>query len=185
MTHRTYTVTAGHGGSDPGAVAKTGETEAALMTELRDIVAIKLRAAGHTCRTDGARWQNLPLVHALTLVPGAAAAIELHTNAHANTAATGVEVVSLPAQRELARTIARRIAHILELPVRGAGGWIDQSQTARGRLGFVRAGGLVVECFFLSNPEDLARYQARKWMVASAIVQALIECTAPSRAVPA
>jgi N-acetylmuramoyl-L-alanine amidase len=169
------TITAGHGGSDPGAVAKTGETEAALMTELRDIVARKLRAAGHTVKTDGALWQNLPLVHALTLVPGSDAAVELHTNAHTNTAATGVEVVSLPAQRELARTIARRIAHVLELPVRGAGGWIDQAQTARGRLGFVRAGGLVVEVFFLSNPQDLAKFQARKWLVASAIATAMTE----------
>ena len=47
------TVTAGHGGRDPGAEAPTGQTEAALMVELRDIVASKLRAEGHTVRTDG------------------------------------------------------------------------------------------------------------------------------------
>jgi N-acetylmuramoyl-L-alanine amidase len=170
---KTYTVTAGHGAADPGAVAKTGETENALMTELRDIVAAKLRAAGHTVRTDGGWRQNLPLPYAMTLVPGSAAAIELHTNAHTNPAATGVEVISLPSQQALARTIARRIAHVLGLPVRGAGGWIDQSQSARGRLGFVRVGGLVVEVFFLSNPQDLAVYQARKWPVATAIVEAL------------
>lgn len=181
MTPRTYTVTAGHGATDPGAV-RDGITERDLMAELRNIVATKLEAMGHTVRTDGTGLANLPLPFALTLVPGAAAAIELHTNASDNPAATGVEVVSLPAQRELARTLARRIAHVLELPVRGAGGWIDQTQTARGRLGFVRAGGLVVEVFFLSNPQDLARYQARKWMVASAIVQALTETTVPQSA---
>jgi N-acetylmuramoyl-L-alanine amidase len=170
-----YTVTAGHGGSDPGAVAKTGETEADLMVELRDIVAHKLRAEGYTVRTDGGWRANLPLPYALTLIPGSKAAIELHTNAHDNPSATGVEVVSLPAQAPLARRIARRIAHVLGLRVRGDGGWIDQSKTARGRLGFVRAGGLVVEVFFLSNPQDLAAYQARKWMVASAIVLALKE----------
>jgi N-acetylmuramoyl-L-alanine amidase len=76
-------------------------------------------------------------------------------------------------QRELSRTISRRIAHVLETPVRGDGGWIDQSQTARGRLGFVRVGGIVVETFFISNPEELARYEARKWLVATAIVEAL------------
>ena len=133
-----FTITAGHGAGDPGAVAKTGETEAALMTELREIVAEKLRQAGHTVKTDGARWQNLPLVHALTLVPGSDVAVELHTNSVADVRAKGVEVISLPAQKEMARTIARRIAHTLEIPVRGAGGWIDQSQSARGRLGFVR-----------------------------------------------
>lgn len=167
------TVTAGHGAGDPGAVAADGTTEAALMTELRDIVADKLRKAGHAVKTDGGLLQNLPLVHALTLVPGADAAIELHMNAATNTAARGVEVVSQPAQRELARTIARRIAHVLETPVRGAGGWIDQTQTARGRLGFVRMGGLVVEVGFISNAEELHKVRSRLWMVASAISEAL------------
>ena len=169
-----FTITAGHGGSDPGAVYQ-GVAERDLMAELRDIVAHKLRAEGHQVRTDGGWRQNLPLPYALTLVPGSRAAIELHTNAFTNPAAGGVEVVSLPENRELARTIARRIAHALEIPVRGAGGWIDQTSTARGRLGFVRAGGLVVEVFFLSNPEEFAKYQARKWAVASAIVKALTE----------
>lgn len=174
-TPKTWAITAGHGGSDPGAVAKTGETEAALMAELRDIVADKLRAEGHTVRTDGGWRQNLPLPYALTLIPGTAGALELHTNASDNPVATGVEVISLPAQAPLARRIARHIGHILGLRVRGDGGWTDQAQTARGRLGYVRAGGLVAEVFFLSNPQDLAMYQARKWMVASAIAQALTE----------
>lgn len=169
-----FTVTAGHGARDPGAVAADGRTtEAALMTELRDIVAMKLKSMGHQVKTDGDRWMNLPLVHALTLVPGSDVAIELHTNSAESAGARGVEVISLPAQREMARTLARRIAHVLEIPVRGAGGWIDQSQSARGRLGFVRAGGLVVEVFFISNPEELGKYLDRKWLVASAIAESL------------
>lgn len=168
-----FTVTAGHSFLDPGAVAADGTREEALMTELRDIVASKLRAAGHEVRTDGGWRHNLPLANAIALVPGADAAIELHMNAATNTAARGVEVVSLPAQRELARTIARRIAHVIESPVRGAGGWIDQAQTARGRLGFVRAGGLVVEVGFISNTEELHKVRTRLWVVASAIVAAL------------
>ena len=168
-----YTVTAGHGASDPGARAETGETENVLMTELRDIVSAKLRAAGHTVANDGGWRKNLPLPYAMTLVPGSAAAIELHTNGSTNPMARGVEVISLPAQKELARTIARRIAHVLGVPVRGAGGWIDQSQSARGRLGFVRVGGLVVETFFITNPDELALYQKHKWRVATAIAEAL------------
>jgi N-acetylmuramoyl-L-alanine amidase len=171
---RPYTVTAGHGGSDPGAVYDAFN-ERDLMAELRDIVASKLRAMGHQVRTDGTARANLPLPHALTLVPGSAAAIELHTNAATNSAATGVEVISLPAQRALAQRIARGIATVLQIPLRGAAGWIDQSQSARGRLGYVRAGGLVVEVFFLSNPTDRAAYLDRKWLVASAIAKALTE----------
>jgi N-acetylmuramoyl-L-alanine amidase len=169
-----FTVTAGHGAADPGAV-RDGITERDLMTELRDIVASKLQMMGHTVRTDGGRGINLPLTMALQLIRGSAAAIELHTNAHTNPAATGVEVISLPAQAEQARAVARGIAGVLGIPLRGAGGWIDQSQTKRGRLGFVNSGGMVVEVFFISNPADLAAYQARKWMVATAIAKALTE----------
>lgn len=168
-----YVVTAGHGGGDPGAVAQ-GVREADLMVELRDIVAHKLDAAGHTVVTDGGWRKNLPLPYALTLVPGAACAIELHTNAFTNPAARGVECVSLPRDRLMAQRIAQAIARVLETPVRGDKGWIDQSKTARGRLGFVRAGGIVGETFFISNPEELAKYQARKWPVASAIVEAML-----------
>ena len=167
-----FTVTAGHGGSDPGAVAGP-VCERDLMTELRDIVAVKLRGKGAEVRTDGAKWQNLPLVHALTLVPGSDWAIELHTNASPNPAATGVEVVAMPQDKARAQRLAQAIANVLGLRVRGDAGWIDQTATARGRLGFVRAGGMVVECFFLSNPVDLAVYQERKWLVASAIAAVL------------
>jgi N-acetylmuramoyl-L-alanine amidase len=180
----TYTVTAGHDPVKRGATAD-GLHEHELMADLRNIVTLKLEALGHTVRTDGRGLANLPLPHAITLIPGSRAAIELHTNSHDNRSATGVEVLSLPQHKELARTIARRIAHVLELPVRGEGGWVPQSVSPHGSLGFVRMGGMVVEVFFLSNQTDRARYLERKWLVASAIVQALIECTAPSRAVPA
>lgn len=166
------TVTAGHGGNDPGAVAD-GYTERDLMTELRDIVALKLRAAGHRVTTDGGAGMNLPLVDAIRRIAGSDVALELHTNAAVNRTARGVEVISLPAQAPLARRVAAAIANVMESPLRGDRGWIDQSQSARGRLGFVNAGGMVVEVFFLSNPEELARYRARVWLVASAIVKAV------------
>lgn len=166
------TLSAGHGANDPGAVS--GEhNERDLMTELRDITAKKLQERGHTVKTDGARWENWPLVRALGLVPGADWAIELHTNAAASKGATGIEVVSLPRDKLRAQKIAQAIARVLMLPLRGEGGWIDQTKTARGRLGFVNAGGMVVECFFISNPHDLARYLERKWLVASAIAEAV------------
>lgn len=168
------TVTAGHGAGDPGAVYD-GLREADLMAQLRDIVADKLRAAGHVVKTDGAKWQNLPLVHALTLVPGSDVAIELHTNAFTIPAARGVEVVALPKDKARAQRLAKAIADVLGTVVRGDGGWIDQSASARGRLGFVRAGGMVVEVFFLSNPDERARYLASYWMVATAIAKAVTE----------
>jgi N-acetylmuramoyl-L-alanine amidase len=166
------TITAGHGANDPGAVAGK-YTERDLMTELRDITADKLTKAGHAVKTDGARWENWPLVRALGLVPGADWALELHTNAAASTSATGVEVISLPRDKLRAQKVAHAMAEALGLPLRGEGGWIDQTKTARGRLAFVNAGGLIVECFFISNPHDLGRYIERKYLVASAIAEAV------------
>lgn len=167
------TLTAGHGANDPGAVA-FGYTERDLMTELRDITAAKVVERGHVVKTDGKPWQNLPLVHALTLVPGSDWALELHTNAAGSAGASGVEVVSLPRDKLRAQKIAQAICKVLMIPLRGEGGWIDQTKTARGRLGFVNAGGMVVECFFISNPHDLQKYLERKFLVASAIAEAIV-----------
>lgn len=167
-----YTITAGHGGGDPGAVAN-GVTERDLMTHLRDVVAHKLRTRGLSVRTDGAAGVNDPLASAIHLIAGSQVAIELHTNASTNPAARGVEVISLPGQKAAAQRIAAGIARVLNTSVRGDAGWIDQSQSARGRLGFVARGGMVVEVFFISNPTELAAYQALSWNVASAIVDAV------------
>ncbi len=171
---KTFTITAGHGGNDPGAVAH-GENERDLMTWLRDCVAHKVRLTGHEVRTDGAKFLNLPLAHALLLVPGSDCAIELHCNASANQTATGVEVVAMPRDKAKAQRIAKAISGALGMRLRGDQGWIDQTQTARGRLGFVRAGGMVVEVFFISNKADLETYQQRKWLVASAIAQEVVK----------
>lgn len=165
-------ITAGHGAGDPGAVAK-GVKEADLATELRDIIAIKLLDEGFTVYTDGEKGVNQPLRDALALVKAhpKALAIELHCNAAANIAARGVESISLPPLKGLCQNISMAIANVLADQVRGDKGWIDQSQSARGKLGYVEAGGIIVELFFLSNPTSLAVYQSKKWLVASAIVQ--------------
>lgn len=166
------TVTAGHSDTQPGAV-RGDVTESALMVDLRDIVALKLRERGHIVRTDGERRRNLTLADAIRLISGADVAVELHTNAVASPLASGVEVFSLPARKALAQRMARAVADVLGTNVRGDGGWKDQSDSQHGTLGFVRNGGLLLEVFFLSNPNELAAYQARKWLVADAIARVL------------
>ena len=69
------TVTAGHGDGDPGATYG-GMTEADLMADLRDLVAARLRAAGHEVRTDGEGKINRALTYAMQLIGGADVAIE-------------------------------------------------------------------------------------------------------------
>lgn len=172
MFKQPYTVTAGHGDNDPGATYH-GLTERDLMTELRDKIAKILRERGHQVLTDGDAGINQSLFKALRLIVGSSAAIELHTNASTNRTATGVEVISLPKDKALAQALAKAIADVLGLPLRGDKGWIDQSQSHRGKLGFVSKGGLIVELFFLSNAHDTAMFQTRKDWVAKAICDVL------------
>lgn len=167
-----FTVCAGHDPKKPGAFHH-GVKEHELMVRLRDIVASKLRARGHNVRTDGERGINLPLLTAMGLVRGSDVAIELHTNAHDSPLAGGVESISLPAQKPWAQAISKGISDVLGIKLRGTDGWIDQSKSARGKLGFVNSGGIIVEVFFLSNKMELERYEAKYYLVADAIARAL------------
>ena len=170
-----FTVTAGHGGSDPGNTWG-GHHEAKLMTELRFLVALKLRQAGHMVREDGLRGENWSLRDAMGLVAGADLALELHTNAAANPSAAGVEVLADLRHADPAKRIARAIGGVLQIPTRRQEGWYPHVDFIKSRghaAGFVRMGGLIVEVFFQSNPEELRRYLERRWLVASAIASAM------------
>jgi N-acetylmuramoyl-L-alanine amidase len=167
-----YLISAGHSATDPGACAN-GHTEAAIALDMRDRVALRLVEMRHTVFTDGNVAENLPLKQALALVQGTDLAVELHCNAAANAQATGVEVIAPPELKLVAQRIARAIAAETDQKLRGQGGWIDQSQSARGRLGFIEAGGLIVEMVFMSNAADLRRFLDAKERVAMAIAGAM------------
>lgn len=170
---KTFAITAGHSDADPGAVAN-GRKEAEIAREMRNMVAAKLRERGCNVITDGKHHENMPLTVAITLAKQASVAVEFHCNAADSSAqANGVETISLPKDKALSKRISKAIADALGAPLRGEAGWIDQSKSARGRLGFVNAGGLIVELFFISNPAELAAWDAKKWLVASAVADVL------------
>jgi N-acetylmuramoyl-L-alanine amidase len=173
MTARTYLISAGHGGTDPGAVGN-GHREADVCLDMRDRVATHLRTMRHNVRTDGGTGVNWVLAEALKLIPGTTLAVELHCNAAANPAATGVEVIALPRHKAAAQRLARAIADASGQRLRGDAGWIDQSASARGRLAFVNAGGLIVELVFISNAGDVQRFMAVRDRVAAAIADAMV-----------
>jgi N-acetylmuramoyl-L-alanine amidase len=183
--NKIITLTAGHSDTDPGACAENhseqakqesirkGLYEAAIVEDLRNRVADDLRSLGYQVRTDGTGSFNLPLGDALKLISGSEIAVELHLNGAVNPQANGVEVVALPRAKYRAQRLADAIANALGSRLRGDKGWIDQCQTHRGRLGFVGAGGLIVETFFITNPKELAAYLEAKDTVAYAIAQAI------------
>lgn len=167
-----YLISAGHSAADPGACAN-GHTEAAIALDMRDLVAKRLLEMRHAVLMDGNVAENLPLKNAIALINGTDLAVELHCNAAVNAQASGVEVIAPAHLKTVAQRIARAIAAETGQKLRGELGWIDQAQSARGRLGFVEAGGLIVEMVFISNAGDLRTFLAAKERVAMALAGAM------------
>lgn len=167
-----YLISAGHSATDPGACAN-GYTEAAIALEMRDLVAKRLLEMRHAVVMDGNIAENLPLKNAIALIKGTDLSVELHCNAAVNVQATGVEVIAPPALKLVAQRLARAIAAETGQKLRGELGWIDQSKSARGRLGFIEAGGVIVEMVFISNAGDLRTFLAAKERVAMALAGAI------------
>ncbi|WP_180172422.1 N-acetylmuramoyl-L-alanine amidase [Acinetobacter sp. YH12023] len=168
------TITAGHSNSDPGAVNGKYK-EAELVRQFRNAVTHYLREAGLQVKTDGTGTKNDPLSAAVKLIQGSSVAVEFHMNAAASKQANGIETIALPKDKKLAQDLSKAVADGLGGRLRGDNGWIDQSKSARGRLAYVNAGGLIVELGFISNEAELAAFQVRYWLAAKAVAKVLIE----------
>ena len=168
------TVTAGHSNKDPGAV-RGKDKEADFVVKVRNAVELYLLRAGLEVKTDGSGGINLPLTNAIQIAKGASTKVEFHLNASDNPKANGIETIALPKDKKLAQAISQAIAGVTGGVLRGDKGWIDQSQSARGKLGFVSNGGLIVELGFLSNPAEFAVLEAKYWLVAQSIADVIIE----------
>ena len=168
------TVTAGHSNTDPGAVNGKYK-EAELVSQFRNAVAYYLREAGIQYKTDGVGTTNQDLNAAIKLIKGSSVAVEFHMNAATSKQANGIETIALPKDKKLAQDLSKAVADVFGSRLRGDNGWIDQSKSARGRLAYVDAGGLIVELGFISNEEELFQFNARYWSAAKAVAKVLIE----------
>ncbi|MEQ1303179.1 N-acetylmuramoyl-L-alanine amidase [Acinetobacter radioresistens] len=168
------TVTAGHSNVDPGAVSGKFK-EAELVTNFRNAVAYYLKSSGISIKTDGVGATNNPLASAIKLIKGSSVAVEFHLNASGSGQANGIETIALPKDKKLAQDLSKAVAAALGSRLRGNEGWIDQSQSARGKLGFISNGGLIVELGFISNEDEISRFNARYWLAAKAVADVLIE----------
>ena len=168
------TVTAGHSNTDPGAVNGKYK-EAELVSQFRNAVAYYLREAGIQYKTDGVGTTNQNLNAAIKLIKGSSVAVEFHMNAATSKQANGIETIALPKDKKLAQDLSKAVADAFGSRLRGDNGWIDQSKSARGKLGFISNGGLIVELGFISNEEELFKFNARYWSAAKAVAKVLIE----------
>lgn len=177
---KTIFLSAGHSETDPGATTsytdnktkqKVLRREADIAVETRNMVSFYLAQAGVPHAVDGKGTTNLPLPKAAALAKQYNIGVEFHCNAAGNPKATGAETLSQVKVAALASKISGAIATSLGIANRGAK---PEDSGQHSRLAFCQAGGIIVELFFLSNPADLAAYDARKWLMAKAIADVLM-----------
>lgn len=172
----TIYISAGHSNTDPGAVAG-GMKEADLARAFRNAVAHYLREAGVKFETDGTGDTNAPLREACAGARRASVAVEFHFNASSKPSVRGVETLAPPRHKALAQRLSAAVAAHTGSPLRGASGYQPESISPRGRLGFIQAGGLIMELEFITNPEAMETYNSKYWLIAKDIAQILIDTT--------
>ena len=115
---KTVTITAGHGGGDPGAV-NGNVTEAYIATDMRNMLKLYLERAGLKVRTDGDGNDNQSLRQAVRLIAGSDLAIEIHCNAASSSQAGGVEALAQPKDKAICQKLCSAISDVMSIPVRG------------------------------------------------------------------
>jgi N-acetylmuramoyl-L-alanine amidase len=164
---KTLFISAGHSHKDPGATGN-GYTEADIVLEFRDLLASELEKIGVGFTMDGEIGQNLPLAQAIQFAKQHDLSIEFHCNAFNKPTATGCETLSAD-HFEFCTKLNELISKTLGIPNRGSKG---EGSGQHSRLGFISKGhGIIVELFFISNPNDLESYQINKFVLANQIAQ--------------
>ncbi len=152
-------VSAGHNLKDPGATGN-GFTEAIETRKIREKV-LSFIPKEYKVIKDDDNWDLSQTMVNFQTGEGSAC-LDIHFNASANSAATGVEVIHpdnpSPDELHFARALSQQLSNIMKIKNRGA---IPESQTARKRLGMMRENGinLLVEVCFISNAHDVKAYQ--------------------------
>lgn len=176
--NRRIWLSAGHGGSDPGAVSK-GRREADYAIELRDLVRGQMPDDANVWIDPNAWATGTTAPYVQSHSKAGDIVCDIHFNAY-NGTANGVEVIvpDSPTAYEikLAERIAKGIADAIQSPLRGTRGVKTESQTARGRLAMMRPPGenVLIEVAFIDNDAEMARYNASKLAVAKVIASALL-----------
>ena len=174
--NKSITITAGHSNKDCGAVnPSTGDREADIVIDMRNMVAGYLRKAGITVYVDGEGKFNQSLSDAVKLVKLSPIAVEFHCNASGNASAKGVEALSQVKDKTLAQSLCKAVSGVLGNPLRGNQGWLPENGGQHSRLAYVSAGGIILELFFISNLVELGTWKEKKWLVAKAVSQTLIQ----------
>ncbi len=167
---------AGHHNSDPGAVAN-GYKEADLTKELRNLISDELNKRGHKHIMDKDDETNRQYQGRIR--PGSGSVIlDIHFDA-AQPSAGGTTVFIPTPEKAYDISFASRIldatCEILGTKNRGVR---NERHSQHKRIGILHKGAgisALVEVCFITNKEDIAKYQAHKHELAKAYAEILIE----------
>lgn len=193
MSERRIFLSAGHSstpGRDRGASSVDGKyIEGVLAAELRSLI-FKYLQEIHNIRAsidkdDTITAQTINLFKHYT--NPRSILVDLHFNANDKPTAQGVEVVIpkiySPFELKLAGDIANAIHQVTDFKLRnateGIKGVIDETRTARQRLGWMSLVGenILIEVCFVSNPVEMSIYTEKKEQIAKAIACVLAQYT--------
>lgn len=172
---RKIIISAGHGGSDPGASAN-GYIERDLAIELRSLLVKELKSRGIDPLVDPDKNK---LLETLTWLRGKFGNKDILLDLHWNSGGgTGIEVIipdgASQFEKTLAQALADKISEITTWKKRG-GGVKPESDTARKKLGWMRpnAENILIEMCFIDNKLDMSIYNANKQAIVKSIVNVL------------
>jgi len=155
-------VFAGHGGSDPGAVA-LGRQEKDLNLAISNAVTQILRGWGYTVINNRTTDVDRSITRDANLANQnrVDALVEIHFNSNSGTPGTGSEVFFSIRDTGRGRTLATAILNrivALGFANRGVKTQVNaQGQDAFGIIRQANMPAVLVECAFINNPSDMAR----------------------------
>lgn len=165
-------VNAGHGGKDPGAVSKSGLKEKDVCKVICDILANKLRMAGHSVIV----YQEQQSYFEITKEEnksGAELFVSVHCNSFSNSTAKGIETLYYPTStkgKNLATQIQKSLVKCTKLFDRGC-----KTRKDLHVLKSTKAPAVLVECAFISNPDEENLLRNNPDLFASGIYEGLIK----------
>ena len=175
--NKTVTITAGHSNIDSGAISRfSGDKEADIAVDMRNMLALYLEREGVTVDTDGEGKENQSLNQAVKLICGGKLAIEIHCNSSSHSKAGGVEALANPRHLYVCQQLCKSISESMGIPLRGQdNGWKAEDSGQHSKLAYVSKGGIILEMFFISNPDELKIWKAKKWVVAKNLAAVILK----------
>ena len=189
MSQRRLFLSAGHSttaGRDRGATSHDGRhIEGLIVAEFRtlvfDILMSQYKYRASVDSNDSILSQTISLFQKWATPK--CVLVDFHLNAASNPKAAGIEcfVPNSPTSFELglAREIAEAVASETRFPLRrgrlSQAGVKTESESARGSLGWMKVAGenVLVELFFVTNPEEVAVWNKQKHQAAKRVADVL------------